>query len=119
MRFLADENFSGPAVVALREAGHDVAWVRDAIPGANDADVLAAAVREKRILLTFDKEFGELAGGMVVPPECGVLLVRMPTPKPGDLNSGKRLAALITGRTDWAGHFSVLEPGRVRMRPLG
>ena len=33
--------------------------------------------------------------------------------------AGRRLAALITAREDWAGNFSVIEPGRVRMRPLG
>jgi hypothetical protein len=32
---------------------------------------------------------------------------------------GERLAALISARDDWAGCFSVVEPGRVRMRPLG
>jgi predicted nuclease of predicted toxin-antitoxin system len=86
MRFLADENFSGPAVVALRAAGHDVTWVRDAIPGAKDPDVLALAVSEKRVLLTFDKEFGELAGTMAFSADCGVVLVRMPMPRPGDVD---------------------------------
>jgi hypothetical protein len=37
-------------------------------------------------------------------------------PKPGDI--GQRLANIITGRDDWAGYFSVIEPGRIRMRPL-
>jgi hypothetical protein len=31
----------------------------------------------------------------------------------------ERLAALIAARDDWAGHSSVIEPGRVQMRPLG
>jgi hypothetical protein len=37
-------------------------------------------------------------------------------PKPAAV--GQRIAGLVTARTDWAGHFSVIEPGRVRMRPL-
>lgn len=61
MRFLADENFPAAAVAGLASAGHDVAWIRTAAPGAADGDVLARAVREERILLTFDKDFGELA----------------------------------------------------------
>ncbi len=61
MRFLANENMPGDAVSALRAAGMDVLWVRQDSPGLNDIDVLAWAVREKRILLTFDKDFGELA----------------------------------------------------------
>jgi predicted nuclease of predicted toxin-antitoxin system len=81
--------------------------------GATDPDVLAWAAREERILLTFDKDFGELARGSALPRTCGVVL---PMPRPGDV--GQRLAALIVARDDWAGYFSVIEPGRVRMRPL-
>ncbi|HEY2137792.1 MAG TPA: DUF5615 family PIN-like protein, partial [Xanthobacteraceae bacterium] len=77
----------------------------------------AWAIREQRILLTFDKDFGELARASALSAPCGVVLLRTPMPKPGDV--GLRLAALITARDDWAGHFSVIEPGRVRMRPLG
>jgi predicted nuclease of predicted toxin-antitoxin system len=57
MRFLANENFPGPAVAALRSAGNDVVWVRTAAPGATDPEVLAWAAREERILITFDKDF--------------------------------------------------------------
>jgi predicted nuclease of predicted toxin-antitoxin system len=117
MRFLANENFPGAAVTALEAAGHDVVWVRTAAPGTSDPDVLAWAARERRILLTFDKDFGELARGSALPHTCGVVLLRMPMPRPGDV--GQRLADLIIARDDWAGHFSVIEPGRVRMRPLG
>ena len=117
MRFLANENFPGAAVAALEAAGHDVVWVRIGAPGTTDPDVLAWAAREERILLTFDKDFGELARGSALPPTCGVVLLRTPMPKPGDV--GQRLADLITARDDWAGYFSVIEPGRVRMRPLG
>jgi predicted nuclease of predicted toxin-antitoxin system len=117
MRFLANENFPGAAVTALEAAGPDVVWVRTAAPGTSDPDVLAWAARERRILLTFDKDFGELARGSALPHTCGVVLLRMPMPRPGDV--GQRLADLIIARDDWAGHFSVIEPGRVRMRPLG
>lgn len=61
MRFLADENFPGGAVTALQARGHDIVWVRTAAPGSIDEDVLAWATREDRVLLTFDKDFGELA----------------------------------------------------------
>jgi predicted nuclease of predicted toxin-antitoxin system len=61
MRFLANENFPGSAVAALKAGGHDVVWVRIAAPGAADREVLTWAAREERVLLTFDKDFGELA----------------------------------------------------------
>jgi len=117
LRFLANENFPAAAVAALEAAGYDIVWVRIAAPGAPDPDVLAWAAREQRILLTFDEGFGELARGSALPRTCGVVLLRMPMPKPGE--AGRRLAELITARDDWAGKFSVIEPGRVRMRPLG
>lgn len=117
MRFLANENFPGAAVAALQAHGHDVVWVRIAGPGVTDTVVLEWAAREGRILLTFDKDFGDLARRSALPPETVVVLVRISMPKPGDV--GQRLADLIAARDDWAGYFSVIEPGRVRMRPLG
>ena len=61
MRLLANENFPLRAVEALRLAGEDVVWVRTESPGISDHDVLARAVSEDRVLITFDKDFGELA----------------------------------------------------------
>jgi hypothetical protein len=116
MRFLADENFPRAAVVAFEAAGHDIAWVRTVMPGAGDADVLEAAAREGRVLLTFDKDFGELAARSVLPAGCGVVLFRTPAPRSEPM--ARRLVIRIAARDDWAGFFSVVEPGRVRMRPL-
>jgi predicted nuclease of predicted toxin-antitoxin system len=116
MRFLADENFSSNAVAKLKAAGHDIVWVRTAAPGSKDEDILALAVREERIILTFDKDFGELAGRAGLPVSSGIVLFRLPMPAPADV--GSTLLARMSERTDWSGHFSVIEPGRVRMRPL-
>ena len=103
-------------MAALEAVGHDIVWVRLAAPGAADTDVLAAAVREHRILLTFDKDFGELAARSALPPGCGVVLFRVPAPSSDQAAS--RLAARVAARDDWNDHFSVVEPGRVRMRRL-
>jgi len=116
MRFLADENFPAAAILILERAGHDVAWVRASQPGATDRAVLEWAVRDERILLTFDKDFGEVARESSIPATCGIVLLRIPMPKASE--AGKRIADLIKARNDWAGHFSVIEPGRIRMRPL-
>lgn len=65
MRFLADESRDLRVVVALREAGHDVASVAETAPGAPDAEVLSWARRDRRICLAEDRDFGwlVLAGG--------------------------------------------------------
>lgn len=116
MRLLANENVPGPLVGALVDAGCDVSWVRVLSPGIPDREVLARAVEEKRILLTFDKDFGDIARNSTLPSDCGVILVRTPMPPPHEVT---RLASAILSRSDWAGSFSVIEPGRVRSRPLG
>ena len=116
MRFLADENVPRSAVAALADAGHDVEAAKEILPGGSDAALLRRAIRDRRILLTFDKDFGELAGKAALPPEAGVILFRIIMPKAAE--TGAILAALIASRDDWAGHFSVVEPGRVRMRRL-
>jgi predicted nuclease of predicted toxin-antitoxin system len=97
MRFLANENFPRAAVAALCAAGHDVIWVRTEAPGSTDREVLARAARDARILLTFDKDFGELAKATVLPEGCGVVLLRLPMPRPDDV--GQQLAnAYVTKR---------------------
>ena len=116
MRFLANENFPGDAVRAVARAGHDIVWVRTAAPGSTDEEVLAWAVREDRVLLTFDRDFGELAWRAGLPASCGIVLFRMPMSAAAEV--GNVLAARIVERTDWAGHFTVIEPGRIRMRAL-
>jgi len=100
MRFLANENFPGAAVAALEAAAHEIAWVRRIAPGVSDEVVLAWAARERRVLLTFDKDFGELARTSDLPIGCGIVLFRMPMPKAellvcGWLNSSGRAT---TGR---------------------
>jgi predicted nuclease of predicted toxin-antitoxin system len=116
MRFLADENFPGEAVNALAAAGHDIVWVRIAAPGITDEEVLTWATRESRVLLTFDQDFGELAWRARLPAACGIVLFRMPMPSP--IEVGIAIAARLDERRDWPGHFSVIQPGRIRMRPL-
>ena len=74
MNFLANENFPLDAVEALRLAGHDVAWVRADAPGSTDQQVLARAMAEQRVLLTFDKDFGHLAFHAGLPATSGIVL---------------------------------------------
>lgn len=115
MRFLADENFPGAAVEALGKMGHDVEWVRIIAPGIGDNDVLALAANEGRIVLTFDKDFGERAQVTKLPASCGIVLFRIRVPQ---AYGAARLADIVAARSDWAGRFSVIEPGRIRMRLL-
>lgn len=116
MRLLANENFPLEAINSLRERGHDVVWIRTEAPGIRDEDVLARARNESRVVVTFDKDFGELAFHSGLPASSGIILFRI-TPRSPEFVA--RLAAdAIGSRDDWVGHFAVIEETRVRMRPL-
>ena len=116
MRLLADENFPGSAVQALREAGHDIVWIRSEAPGASDHQVLVRAQDDARLLVTFDKDFGELAFLRGARASRGVVLFRVPPASPAALAS---LVVMTLGsRSDWEDNFTVVEPGRLRMRRL-
>jgi len=116
MRILADENFPGIAVNELRKRGHNVVWVRTARPGIGDRAILEWAQTENRLLVTLDKDFGELAFVRDLPSRCGVVLFRMNL---YDARTGSmRTAEILESRSDWLAHFSVVEDDRIRMRPL-
>jgi predicted nuclease of predicted toxin-antitoxin system len=116
LRILANENFPGPVIQFLRASGHDVASVKESMRGASDADVLAAAQVQGRLVVTFDKDFGELAFRSLLPSTCGVVLFRLNGDSPAADNA--RAIAVLTSREDWSGHFAVVTDDRLRMRPL-
>ncbi len=116
MRFLADENIERPVVEAVRALGHDVAYISEGFRGADDDWVLKLANRERRVLITNDKDFGELVylRGQIA---TGVLLMRFR----GERSSVKAAfvkAFMQEGTARLAGHFVVLSESGVRIRLL-
>jgi len=61
MRLLLDTCAWGGARTVLRNAGHDVVWSGDWDNDPGDEAILALAYQEQRVLVTLDKDFGELA----------------------------------------------------------
>ena len=116
MRILADENFPGQAVEELRLHGHDVIWIKTDAPGSSDKDILLCAADDSRILITFDKDFGELAfrAGLLAP--SGIILFRIAPVSPSYI--AQMAVSALGSRDDWAGYFSVVEENRIRMTPL-
>lgn len=112
MRILADENCPSDLVDALVKSGHDVIWIRTDSPGVKDPDILARAQTEKRIVLTFDKDFGELAFRNQLPAESGIILCRLHGLSPSRLVHIV-LTALAT-QPNWIGYFSVITEKRIR-----
>ena len=116
MRILANENVPGDAVELLRHRGHDVRWARTDMPAAPDEHVLRVAVAEARLLITFDKDFGELVVRLGLDAPSGVVLFRIALPSAAQV--AQQMAGILESRGDWSGKFSVVEANRVRMLPL-
>lgn len=116
MRLCADENLPGDCVAALRAAGHDVCWIRETMPGAADVAVLTCARQEKRLLLTFDKDFGALVFHNNRRNPAGIVLFRLSLPSPAE--TAAAVTRILASRQDWIGHFSVVDDTSIRMRPL-
>ena len=116
MRILANENVPGAAITALRNRGHDVAWVREVEPGAAESNVIVRATAENRLLVTFDKDFGELVFQMGERVPYGIVLFRVPTGLPTQV--AETMVKVLESRSDWAGAFSVVGEVRLRMTPL-
>ena len=116
LRLCANENVPRICVDQLRAYGHDVLWVLETFAGASDEDVLARALTESRLLLTFDKDFGELVFRRGKPVSWGVVLFRINHPSPATVAAV--VVRALSSRDDWSGHFSVVDDHTVRMRAL-
>ena len=116
MKLLADANVETELVRWLRSEGHDVVWAVDLAPSTPDADLLALANEDERVLLTYDRDFGELVfrRGLV---SQGVVLLRF--------QARLQMERLALLKAQWpaiergaVGHFVVVSDRRCRIRPL-
>ena len=118
LRFLADESCDFAVVRTLRSAGYDVLAVAEVMTRSVDQDLIAQAGRERRILLTEDKDFGWLVFASHA-ESPGVVLMRFPG------NARQALAQIIVQVVqeegeNLTGAFVVVQPGQVRIsRKLG
>ena len=100
----------------LRQRGHDGLSVKESMRSERDDVILARAQAEGRIVVTHDKDFGELAFRSQLPASCGVILFRLAGSEPDTDN--QRILEALESRTGWTGHFSVITDNRIRMRAL-
>lgn len=114
MRITADEGVDRQVVDRLRHDGHDVRYVAEEAAGTSDAEILRRADEEDRLLLTADKDFGELIfrrGSS----SAGVLLLRL-----AGLSPPRKAAFVATAvqehESELRGRFTVIRPGSIRIR---
>ena len=114
MNFLADESIDFPIIERLREDGHVVLAVAELSPSISDDEVLDMANAQVMLLVTGDKDFGELVFRLKR-VALGVVLVRLlglsPTTKAKIVSTAVREHG-----NEMAGSFTVVEPNNVRIR---
>ena len=115
MRFLADESCDFSVVRALRSADHDVLAIAEVSPREEDAAVMERAARGGRILLTEDKDFGQLVYAKMQ-KTGGVIFIRFPARVRRSLPATVVEVVRRRGQR-LIGSFTVLQPGRVRTGP--
>ena len=116
MRFIADENISNHIISRLRFEGHDVVSIAQSHSGISDEKVLQIAQESDCFLLTEDHDFGEL----VVRQRRSVRgLILLELDRLSAIAEVEKVVAVIKEHSDrLEGHFVVIEPTRVRLRPL-
>jgi predicted nuclease of predicted toxin-antitoxin system len=114
IHFVADESVDATIFAALRQEGYFVYSIQESQFGIIDEQVLDIANERKAVLLTEDKDFGELVYRLKL-PHCGVFLMRLI----GLTSEEKAVAALTTVKyyiQEMPYNFSVLKDGKVRIR---
>jgi predicted nuclease of predicted toxin-antitoxin system len=116
MRWLVDECVGAELVRRLRNEGHDVAYMAAEGAGATDPQVLQRAREENRVLLTEDKDFGDLVFRLRLALP-GVVLLRI-LPEDRAIKWGTLSAVIEQFGDGLVGRYVVVEKSRMRSRPL-
>jgi len=116
VRFPADECCDAALVGALRDDGHDVLYAVESLRGVTDDEVLHQAFSERRVLLTEDKDFGELVYRLRR-PALGIVLLRFDVADRA-LKIPRLRRLLEQEARRLSSSFIVLEVDKVRIRPL-
>ena len=114
LKFLVDVGVSKKVEKWLIENGYDAKAVRDMNPKAKDSEILQLAVVENRMVITMDKDFGELVynSGM---KHSGVLILRLE-----DANGAQKVEIIKKILSEYTGKiqnkFCVFQDGRLRIK---
>jgi predicted nuclease of predicted toxin-antitoxin system len=114
LTFFADEGVERQIVERLRLDGHEVAYVAEMSPGIVDEVVLMRSHTSSSLLITADKDFGELVFRQRQ-SSTGVLLIRLWGLSP-DMKAAVVSGAIQEHGSELAGAFAVLSPGNIRIR---
>jgi predicted nuclease of predicted toxin-antitoxin system len=114
VKFLADESLDRQIVDRLRQEGHAVKYVAELEPGISDDIVLKMANEEESLLLTADKDFGELVFRQHR-LTTGTVLIRLAGLSP-DKKAEVVASAIKEHAPELPKTFAVIMPGSIRIR---
>ena len=115
MKFLANENVPQASIAKLKAAGYDITSVGLEFSGISDRDVIQLAIDESRVIITFDRDYGELIFKYGYRPAHGVIYLRWKHYKPED--PGIYLVSLLKEcEVDFACALTVIGDDSVRQR---
>lgn len=116
MKFLANENIPLPSVFGIREGGWDIVSVTEEASGSSDEKVLDQAHRQGRIVLTFDRDYGELIFKQKASIPAGVVYFRFDPDYPREV--GEIILLLLGKGMIFENYFTVLTRENIRQRRL-
>lgn len=115
MNFVADEGIDRQIVDRLRQDGHKILYVAEMEPSIPDEEVLNRANEKGALLITADKDFGEMVFHQKLLTISGVVLLRLLGLTPE--RKAEVVSKVIESRSaDLPNAFSVISPGRIRIR---
>ncbi|QEP43368.1 hypothetical protein D5085_09685 [Ectothiorhodospiraceae bacterium BW-2] len=116
MRWLLNESIPLTTIRELEAAGHDVLAIKEHSLGSRDEDVMALVHRERRVIVTFERDYGELVFRYRLPQPAGVVYLRF---APQTLQeSAAHLLQLIASGAVLEGKFTTVDRTHIRQRPL-
>jgi predicted nuclease of predicted toxin-antitoxin system len=115
MKFLADENISNKVVNSLRDKGIDIISIRLIASGLSDESVLDTANKQKRVVVSFDEDFGELIYRSKRKAHGIILLKFIPKSQQHVIDV---LSNVLTLKTPIEGHFLIVNESRIRVLRL-
>lgn len=117
IKFLANENVPFATIRKLQDAGFDVLSVTENFPSIKDEAVILFASTENRVIITFDRDYGELIFKHKLKFNSGIIYFRIQNflpERPAEI----LLRFLLHNDLQFEGYFTVFDENRIRQRKI-
>lgn len=115
MKFLANENFPVLSFQILKSSGLDIEHIIFTNPSVSDEEVMSIAIAQSRVIITFDRDYGELVYRFGYKP-LGVIYLRFKEFEPDF--PGRLILDLLESGVELEGLFTVIDPNKMRQNKI-